>query len=38
MPKNYLKQNKKIKTYDYITKKINNSYQQKHSKTIIKIP
>ena len=29
---------KKIKTYGYITKKIDNSYQQKHSKTIIKKP
>ena len=40
MPKNYLKQNKKnkIKTHDYIIEKIDNSYQQKHSKTIIKKP
>ena len=29
---------KKIKTYDYIIEKIDNSYQQKHSKTIIKKP
>ena len=40
MPKNYLKQKKKKKkTYDYIReKKIDNSYQQKHNKTIIKKP
>ena len=35
---NKTKQNK-IKTYDYIReKKIDNSYQQKHNKTIIKKP
>ena len=36
VPKNYLK--KKKKTYYYITEKIDNSYQQKHSKTIIRKP
>ena len=38
MPKIYLKQNKIIKTYDYITEKNDNFYQQKYNKTIIKKP
>ena len=37
MPKNYFKlKKKKKKTYDYVIEKIDNSYQQKHGKIIIK--